>query len=814
MKIKSNNFTAQKKILSLLFSILLLIGWSNKTSAQIFEWAKRFEQANSTGSIESKDITVDASGNIYTIGLFFETYDFDPGPGTFYLYGNNFDMSLFVSKLDASGNFIWAKKLDVFWVESLSIVADSSGYIYFSGRVNLPADFDPGPGFYSPPTNGGAVNIFTCKWDSSGNFIWVKSIGNYTANGRSTSMELDNSGNIYTTGWFSGSYDFDPSLNSYFLTTPSAINENFIQKLDNSGNFLWAKSIGRLDTLTILQSFLGIDASGNIYTAGTFEGTADFDPDTGLYSMTASGSYDVFITKMNSSGNFIWAKKIGGTGNNAYTYDLSVDDKGNIYMVGIFNGTTDFDPDTSIFNLTSSGYNDVFITKLDSSGSLLWAKSIGGTGNDVAHSIATDALGNAYTTGFYTGTVDFDPDSIVYNLSSAISTYADMFISKLDALGNFVWAGSFTLIESSRELSITIDTSFNIYTTGTFYGPTDFDPDTGVAILPSSGIGNNDIFLLRLSQSTIACSVTTNSTNILCNGNCDGSIVAVANGVAPFQYLWSTGAGGALIDSLCAATYSVIITDSVGCSDTTTIVLTQPPPIVSTIVSDYSNCNCTFQVNATGGTPVYTYQWCNGSTVPQIINCNPGLCTVIVTDANGCIIQDTVFINPPPALATTMQTTSTTCIGCGDGVAIALPSGGTPPYTFNLVPSNCNNDTCTGLSAGIYTFNVTDSNGCTTSISDTVLDNPTAIMFAEENQSAKIYPNPFTNESILEINGELLSFQPEFILTDVLGNKVSSFVIEKQKTILGRKNLSAGIYFYQINSDSKNLVKGKLLVVD
>lgn len=962
MKIKSNNFIYKRKILFLFLSTLLLFGCSNQTSAQTFDWVKSIDLIN-PGDLDAKDITVDAFGNIYTIGDYFGVVDFDPGPGV-YSFPYNFDYSLYITKLDSSGNFIWAKTLDGYWVFGVSIVTDPTGNIYFSGHRTLLYDFDPGPGVVNVPNIGNNDN-FVSKWDSSGNFQWVRLIGGYPAFGATTSMELDDSGNVYTTGWFTGTYDFDGSANNYFLTTPPATNETFIQKLDNSGNFVWAKSIGTLDSLIISKSSSTIDASGNLYTAGTFDGTADFDPNTGIYNLTATGSYDVFITKMTSFGSLIWAKNIGGI-SGIDGYQIDGDSIGNIYVTGFFQGTIDFDPDTGVFNLTSSGNSDIFILKLDSSGGFLWAKNIGGIDHDEARSIAIDASGNICMAGFFNGTVDFDPNTSVYNLSSTYTTYPDVFIYKLDSSGNFVSVRSLSSIYTSRDLLINVDVSSNIYVNGVFYMHVDFDPDTGVFILP--GTGNSDVFLLKLSQSTIACSVTANVTNILCNGSCDGSIVAVANGVAPFNYLWSTGSGGASIDSLCAGTYSVIMTDSVGCSDTATVLITQPPPIVSTIVSDYSNCNCTFQISASGGTPGYSFSWCDGNTATQIINCNPGICTVIVTDANGCIIQDTVFINPPPALSAsasstavtcfscadgtitgivtggvgpyaytlqpsgqtnstgiftglsagnfqlcvtdannctsciavaiiqpasfcsvtinsvnsilcygdctgsltavangvspfqylwstgdststisslcagiysvimtdsvgcmdsitvsvteppaliaTTQTIGTTCIGCTDGVAIIIPSGGTPPYTFSLVPSSCSNDTCAGLSAGIYTFNVTDSNGCTTSISDTVLDNPTAVILTEENQFAKIYPNPFTDETTLEINTELLSFQPEFILADVLGNRVSSFVIEKQKTILGRKNHSAGIYFYQINSDSKNLVKGKLVVVD
>ncbi|MBI4946033.1 MAG: SBBP repeat-containing protein, partial [Bacteroidetes bacterium] len=166
--------------------------------------------------------------------------------------------------------------------------------------------------------------------------------------------------------------------------------------------------------------------------------------------------------------SFTWAKSMGGTDNDR-GYSIAVDGSGNVYTTGVFTGTADFDPGAGNYPLTAAGVDglsDIFISKLDASGNFVWAKRIGDTDNDRGYSIAVDGSGNVYTTGFFRGTVDFDPGAGSYPLTAAGSQ--EFFISKLDASGNFVWAISMSGI--SAGYSIAIDGSGYVYTTGLFWG--------------------------------------------------------------------------------------------------------------------------------------------------------------------------------------------------------------------------------------------------------------------------------------------------------------------------------------------------------
>src|SRR5262249_34496989 len=153
------------------------------------------------------------------------------------------------------------------------------------------------------------------------------------------------------------------------------------------------------------------------YTTGNFQDTADFDPGPGTYNLTSNGSSDIFVSKLNASGNFLWARAVGGVGID-YSYKIYVDANGNVYVAGTFNGNVDFDPGPGVYNFALSGNSDAFILKLDSSGNFVWARHMGGASGDAAKSMTIDAGGNIYLTGTFQGTADFDPGPGTYNMTS------------------------------------------------------------------------------------------------------------------------------------------------------------------------------------------------------------------------------------------------------------------------------------------------------------------------------------------------------------------------------------------------------------
>lgn len=191
-------------------------------------------------------------------------------------------------------------------------------------------------------------------------------------------------------------------------------------------SFSWAKQFG--PPLSDWGKSIAADAEGNVYITGYFYGTVDFNPGAGIFNLTSKGSGDVFITKLDASGNFIWAKQLGGTGID-YGFSIVADDFSNVYITGIFSDSIEFNPGTGTCILTSSGLNDTYILKIDSSGNLDWAKRIGGTSFVWGFSISIDLFRNVYITGAFSDTADFDPGIGICNLIS--QGLYDVFVHKM-----------------------------------------------------------------------------------------------------------------------------------------------------------------------------------------------------------------------------------------------------------------------------------------------------------------------------------------------------------------------------------------------
>ncbi|MBL7702184.1 MAG: gliding motility-associated C-terminal domain-containing protein [Ferruginibacter sp.] len=301
-------------------------------------------------------------------------------------------------------------------------------------------------------------------------------------------IALDNDGNVYATGYFSATVDFDGGPGVYNLTSVNA-EDAYMAKYDPAGKLVWAKNIG--DFRYQAGNALTLDAAGNIYVTGIFFGTTDFDPGPGVANLVSAGNEDVFVCKYDNSGNFTWAKRVGGP-TNEFCNAIKADAAGNIYINGYFENTADFDPGIGVYNLISAGATDIFVCKLDNNGLLQWAKQIGGPSADVAFDIELDNTGNVYSTGFYFATVDFDPGPGIFNLTS--TALGDGYILKLGNGGNFITAARLGGNSRVRCMSLKTDIAGNICLAGYFDGEADFDPGNGSFLL-SSPVDDDDIFI-------------------------------------------------------------------------------------------------------------------------------------------------------------------------------------------------------------------------------------------------------------------------------------------------------------------------------
>ena len=478
------------KNLILLATILFFLPCVIFAQGYTFEWAK---QLGGLGNDVSKSLAIDKSGNCYTIGYFSGTADFDPGPNVNNLTQGGNGIDIFIQKSDAFGNLVWVKQMQGVGNAigyGYSIVVDSFGNIYSIGAFLGTVDFDPGPNVYPLTSDGNNTDIYIQKLDAFGNFTWARKIGGANVD-YGYSIAVDQIGNVYSTGEFKETADFDPGPGIFNLISAGG-KDIFIQKLNASGNFVWAKGIG--GALDDKGNSIAVDRIGTVYATGQFSDTVDFNPSTSTTILTSGGSFSTFISKLSPSGDFIWAKQVSGPGYSAGS-SITIDPNGAINLTGFFKGACDFDPGIDANLIVSAGQGDAFIEKLDTTGNLIWVKTIGNAGPNC---IVTDLMGNIYVAGVFGGSTDFDPGIGVYNVG--FSGFLDLFMLKLDMNGNFLWAAGTGSSNAESIESIAVNSNGNIYATGTFRASVDFDPSSEINILDAGGSNNYDVFVCKFSQ--------------------------------------------------------------------------------------------------------------------------------------------------------------------------------------------------------------------------------------------------------------------------------------------------------------------------
>jgi gliding motility-associated-like protein len=224
------------------------------------------------------------------------------------------------------------------------------------------------------------------------------------------------------------------------------------------------------------------------------------------------------------------------------------------------------------------------------------------------------------------------------------------------------------------------------------------------------------------------------STNVSCFGGNNGSAtITTAGGTLPFTYLWSNGQTTPTAVNLVAGIYSVIATDSHGCSATANITITQPPLLTANATGInplcFGNTNGSVLVSALGGTPPYTYSWgmAGTPTTAAVSSLGAGVYNVTVTDFKGCSIIASITLVNPLQVTTSIVNTSVLCSGACNGTATATPSNGFAPYTYLWNnPTAQTTATATGLCAGTYSVSVLDAHSCP-SQGTTTIGSPTAV---------------------------------------------------------------------------------------
>jgi len=451
-----------------------------------FGWARTW---GGTDGDRGYAVAIDHAGSIYVAGYFRGTTDFDPNSGDSHTSIGGSDV--YLVKFDPSGSFKWVRT----WggpegTYSTGVAADGSGSVYVVGYFWGTADFDPGYG--DPHSSNGACDVFLSKFDMSGDFEWARTWGEpYGDYG--TGVAVDDSGGVYVTGYFYDKPDSDSGEGD--PEPPYGTQDVFLLKYNSSGNLDWERTWGgrRAD----YGYGVATDRSGSIYVTGDFEWRADFNPGGGD-SRIMHGGPDVFLSKFDSWGNFEWARTWGSEHWDAGNA-VAADSSGNVYVTGYFSDPVDFDPDGGCPH-ASNAVNDVFLSKFDSSGNFEWARTWGAAYFDQSRAVAADGSGHVYVTGYFSYTVDFNPDG---GDPHSASGYADVFLSRFDTSGNFEWArtwGGSHIYAGDYGHGVCTDGHGNAFVTGWFRNTVDFSPSDPVCqgeVDEHASSGAGDSFLVK-----------------------------------------------------------------------------------------------------------------------------------------------------------------------------------------------------------------------------------------------------------------------------------------------------------------------------
>jgi len=374
-------------------------------------------------------------------------------------------------------NWLWARSAGSTGYEAaLGTASDNNGNLYVIGWYSSATITFGSITLTNPGVGSG--DIFLVKYDATGNTIWAKTFGG-TDGDIGNAIALDALGNIYITGWYASS---TISFGTSTLTNGGLGNDVFIVKLSSLGTELWSKTAG--GTSSDRGYGITVDPSGNVFTTGAFMSpTINFG--TGILT-NASATNDFFITKHDTNGNTLWAKKAGGT--NADTgFSIASDSLGDVYATGAF-ASSSIDFGSGALANSTTGTQDIFVVKYDGLGNAVWSNRSGGSADDAANGIAVKKNDVYVTGGFSSASITFSTTTLNNNSAGT----SDVFLAKYDLNGNLIWANSAGDADSDAGNSVAIDTLGIAFITGFFISNS---ITFGGNALTNSGAGYRELFV-------------------------------------------------------------------------------------------------------------------------------------------------------------------------------------------------------------------------------------------------------------------------------------------------------------------------------
>lgn len=555
-----------------LFCILNIYTYFN-LKAQELNWAVGF--GIHSGTNPGSAFRQDHEDNVYFLDRSYAITDLDPGPDVFQVDPGYNGMTL--SKFSESGQFINGMALSGTADYFCSLDIDLNGNIYIIGNFTS-CDFDPSPNEYIVESNSGA-DLFIAKYDSDLNLVWVRTFGNnviyQSIYGQDLRLDIDQ--NILATGYFTESFDADPSEEELILNTQNY--DGYFLKLNPDGDLIFAKSMQSTQGCDITT--IDRDLENNIVIVGNHTSPVNIDPGISDYTVDPANfeSVNRFYAKYTPEGSLIWAHSIANLYQPWGYSKVAMDENNSIYSIGYFSTSTDFDPgpNEAIFTSNNISY---FILKTSSDGDFQWAQSFD-SDNISINCIATDETGNLVISGYGGG--DIDPGPGIDYLISQNAGDSDIFIAQFDSNDGH-YLSSFTIQSAGNNSDWTYDIVVNSQNhaiiNGLFQNDIDVDPGVDEFILEYQGLPRVLIASYTLDICNSLDIEIVAASDINCT-NQEGLVeFEINNGEAPFQITWSEGSSNVYsINPQNPGFYGVTVVDNSGCDKTRNAFLDGPASI-------------------------------------------------------------------------------------------------------------------------------------------------------------------------------------------------------------------------------------------
>ena len=783
---------------------LILIAFLSIISINAYSQVPRFYRpvmgGSSSGNEIVKGIIGDNAGNVYVVGTFTST-SFTLGGFTL---TNNGSSDVFIAKYSNEGLVLWAKSAGGAGADSAtSIATDNAGNLCVTGYFNS-ASITFGTTILTN-ASAGTNDIFIVKYDISGNVTWAKRAGG-TGNDNANDIAVDVNNNIYITGGFTSATL--PFGSTTLTNSNSGTKDIFYAKYDNSGAVLWAHNAG--DVLDDEAEAITVDAAGSVYITGSFaSGSFPFGGNAPLTN--AGNGINIFIAKINQAGTAVWSTSFGSS---AYDKgkDIIADNSGNIFITGSISSGTVFFGSSTLTNNGTAGTYDAFIAKCDTAGTPAWAHNVGGTGDELASAINTDASGYVYVCGSFNSPAGITVGSSI--LYDTTSTSNALMLLKYDGAGNALWGKQVISTGGNQGTAVSGNISNNVIVAGYTSSPVLY-LDGNHVINSNTGGTTYDFFLAKVQ--TTATDVYVFTTNAAAAPINYGKVYLYAR-QTNYRYLHPQ--------------------DSVTLNG-------------NNIAHFASVLNLTYFVKVIADSMHYSNQYVT------TYNGNKNLWDSIVTWPHTCSTNDSIYI-------TMSVNTNNPLIGHGKitgrvtkgyGYASFSEVGNLPKNIGDPVPGidikaghNPGGQMVTNTTTdnnGVYTFTNIDpgnykiyvdipglSRDSTYNVNVTTTDTIftqrdyiadsnhvyidstlTAIPLNKNEYGVIIAPNPFNYSTTITL--PLSDKQHPFTIKiiDILGNEIKSIIVSESKEyILEKGDLSSGIYFVQIILPEKYILNRKIVV--